>query len=370
MERQDESTTGCRARPMDEQDVRRRAQSVARRTGGGRSSLFPSRIPRSLRCLNGWRKLSPSFSRKPLTWQVWCAMAVEMTRLGHPLLSIMVLLSVECYLRSIGGSEPHRSKPASSGNQCSPTLGRALIPAGEQTTVQSWGRGRHSGDRLWTGKLDAKSLSGVCEPTKVPTAVPDRLPVVPRGIPESDQQHWDRSGALPDAAFRAFAGPRSGKKVHYFLPKAGTLGNNDESQEIRKARTPQRHMEASFARNPSVLPHVRARRRGLHFGRKNMPFATEVGRKSSKPLAEISRQPQIASSSRLFEYRARHWQIFESATDRWRFVRDRLRQRDISGFYLCWSRVAKTLQVLSLSLSALSRFAVDLRRMPSAFLWD
>ena len=56
-------------------------------------------IPRSLRCLKGWRKLSPLFSRNPLTWSVWCAMAVEMTRLGHPLLSIMVLLSVECYLR-------------------------------------------------------------------------------------------------------------------------------------------------------------------------------------------------------------------------------------------------------------------------------
>ena len=56
-------------------------------------------IPRSLRCLKSWRTLSPSFSRKPLTWPVWCAMAVEMTRLGHTLLSIMVLLSVECYLR-------------------------------------------------------------------------------------------------------------------------------------------------------------------------------------------------------------------------------------------------------------------------------
>ena len=56
-------------------------------------------IPSSLRFLKGWRKLSPSFSRKPLTWPVSCALAVEMTRLGHPLLSIMVLLSVECYLR-------------------------------------------------------------------------------------------------------------------------------------------------------------------------------------------------------------------------------------------------------------------------------
>ena len=49
VERQDESATGhririgCRVRPVDEHDVRRRAQSVARRTGGGRSSLFPSR---------------------------------------------------------------------------------------------------------------------------------------------------------------------------------------------------------------------------------------------------------------------------------------------------------------------------------------
>ena len=259
-------------------------QIVAGRKGGGRSSLFPSRIRQgSLRCLKGWRKLSPSFSRKPLTWPVWCATAVEMTRLGHPFAIDHGVVVGRVLLTFLGSSEPHRSKPASSGNQCSPTLGRALIPAEEQTTVQSWGRGRHSGDRLGTGKLDAKSLSGAFEPRKVPTAVPDKLPVVHRGIPESDQQHWDRSGALPDAAFRTFARPRSGNKGHYFLPKTVTLGNNDECQAIRKARASQRQMEAHFARNQSLLPHVRARRRGLYFGGKNMPFATEAGRISSKP---------------------------------------------------------------------------------------
>ena len=86
------------------------------------------------------------------------------------------------------------------------------------------------------------------------------------------------TGALPDAAFRAFVGPRSGNKGHYVLPKTGILGNNDESQAVRKARASQRHMEAPFARNPSVLPHVRARRRGLYFGGKDMPCATEAGR--------------------------------------------------------------------------------------------
>ena len=212
-------------------------------------------IPRSLRCLKGWKKLSQSFSRKPLTWPVWCAMAVEMTRLAHPLLSIMVLLSVEVLLTSLGGSEPHRSNPASSGNECSPTLGRALpqenrerskVGAADDTVVTGSGR----------GELDARSLSGACESRKVPTAVPDRIPVVPRGIPEGDRQRWRRSGALPDAAFRAVVGPRSGNKGHYVLPETGTLGDNDESQAVRKARASQRHMEAPFARNPRVLPHA------------------------------------------------------------------------------------------------------------------
>ena len=57
------------------------------------------------------------------------------------------------------------------------------------------------------------------------------------------------------------------------------------------------------------------------FGGKDLTFATEAGRISSKPLAEISRQPQIASSSRLFEYRARHWQVFGSTSFPFPWVR-------------------------------------------------
>ena len=47
----------------------------------------------------GLEKTVPVVLEKTAHVPVWCAMAVEMTRLGHPLLSIMVLLSVECYLR-------------------------------------------------------------------------------------------------------------------------------------------------------------------------------------------------------------------------------------------------------------------------------
>ena len=151
-------------------------------------------------------------------------------------------------LTPLGGSEPHRSKPASSGNKRSPILGRALIPAGEQTTVQSWGSGRHSGDRLGTDKLDAKSLPGACEPGVVPTAFPDRLPVLPQGFPESGQQHRHRSGALPDAALGSVVGPRTGNEGHYVLPETGALGNNDESQAIRKARASSTTHGGSFRR--------------------------------------------------------------------------------------------------------------------------
>ena len=93
-----------------------------------------------------------------------------MTRLGHPLPSIMVLLSVECYLR------PSEALSLTGQSLLPPTTSAVphwvvlLFPQREQTTVQSWGRGRHSGDRLGTGKLDAKSLPGACEPRAVPTA--------------------------------------------------------------------------------------------------------------------------------------------------------------------------------------------------------
>ena len=94
-----------------------------------------------------------------------------------------------------------------------------------------------------------------------------------------------------------------------------------------------------------------------------MPFAT-AGPMSSKPLAEISSQPQIASTARLFEYRARHWQPFTSTNDRWTFVRDRLRHHDIAGLFVQVPRGGSSMG----SLRALSKVASDLR-VPAAFLF-
>ena len=58
-------------------------------------------------------------------------MAVEMTRLGHPLLSIMVLIG-RVSLTPLGGSEPHRSSCSRRKTDSSPRLER----------------GRHSGERF------------------------------------------------------------------------------------------------------------------------------------------------------------------------------------------------------------------------------
>jgi hypothetical protein len=51
-------------------------------------------LPRSLRCLKGWRRLCPYHSRKPWAWSVWCAMATEMIRDGNLLGAIAVLVAV------------------------------------------------------------------------------------------------------------------------------------------------------------------------------------------------------------------------------------------------------------------------------------
>ncbi len=57
------------------------------------------RLPRSIRCLKGWQKASPSQSRRPLALPVWAGLAVEMVRLGHALPAVMTLIMMECYLR-------------------------------------------------------------------------------------------------------------------------------------------------------------------------------------------------------------------------------------------------------------------------------
>ncbi|CAK0861934.1 unnamed protein product [Prorocentrum cordatum] len=56
-------------------------------------------MPRALRTLKGWKRLSPSRSRKPLVFAIWAGIAVELARLGAPLAGVMVLIMVECYLR-------------------------------------------------------------------------------------------------------------------------------------------------------------------------------------------------------------------------------------------------------------------------------
>ena len=64
-----------------------------------------------------------------------------------------------------------------------------------------------------------------------------------------------------------------------------------------------------------------------------MSLPTETGLVSSQPLAEISVQPQIASTASLLGYWARHWLPFTSTFDTWSFVRDRLRHHDIAGLF-------------------------------------
>ena len=144
-------------------------------------------IARSLRCLKGWRKLSPSFS----------SCSRKRTDSGHRL-------------------EP-------------------------RTTQWRSVRG------------DAKSLPGARGPGVVPSALPDRLPVLPQSFPESDQQHRHRSGALPDAALRPVVGPRTGYQGHYVLPETRTLGDNDKSQAARTTRASHRLVVISPATQASCL---------------------------------------------------------------------------------------------------------------------
>ena len=68
--------------------------------------LFPSysrfgsrRLPRTLRALRGWRLLSPSYSREPWDWLVWCALAMALISAGRFLAAIATLVMVEAYLR-------------------------------------------------------------------------------------------------------------------------------------------------------------------------------------------------------------------------------------------------------------------------------
>ena len=56
-------------------------------------------LPRCLRCLKGWRRLCPTKTKVPWGWDLWCAVAAELCRLGYLRVAIAVLVGVDCYLR-------------------------------------------------------------------------------------------------------------------------------------------------------------------------------------------------------------------------------------------------------------------------------
>ena len=131
-----------------------------------------------------------------------------MTRLGHPLLSVMVLLSVECYLRpSEALSLTGRSllPPAASAVPHWVVLlfpqenrNRSKVGAADDTVATDSGRINWM-RRVFPVLADQGSSRPLFQTD---------LPVLPRGFPESDQQHRHRSGALPDAVLRPVVGPR------------------------------------------------------------------------------------------------------------------------------------------------------------------
>ena len=61
--------------------------------------LGSNSLPRALRCLRGWRRLCPSRTRVPYSWDVWCAVAAEMVRRGLLRMAIAILVGVDAYLR-------------------------------------------------------------------------------------------------------------------------------------------------------------------------------------------------------------------------------------------------------------------------------
>ncbi|CAK0904439.1 unnamed protein product [Prorocentrum cordatum] len=57
------------------------------------------KLPRTLRALKGWRRASPSRSRRPLTVGMWVAIVVEIARLGFLMAALLTLIMVEGCLR-------------------------------------------------------------------------------------------------------------------------------------------------------------------------------------------------------------------------------------------------------------------------------
>jgi hypothetical protein len=78
--------------------------STATCTLYGLCLLFPKLYDRTQLCesklrLKGWRRLQPSTSYPPLTWEMCCAISSIMVLSGHYHHAIATLLSFDCYLR-------------------------------------------------------------------------------------------------------------------------------------------------------------------------------------------------------------------------------------------------------------------------------
>jgi len=61
------------------------------------------KLPRTRRCLRGWRRKIPPRSRRPLAWPIWCGIIWELIRDHHWLMAVYVLMMVVTYMRP---SEP------------------------------------------------------------------------------------------------------------------------------------------------------------------------------------------------------------------------------------------------------------------------
>ena len=63
------------------------------------SKLGTRKAPRAWRCLQGWRRLTPGRTRRPLPLAVWAAIATGLCQRGHPQMAVWVLLGLSAYLR-------------------------------------------------------------------------------------------------------------------------------------------------------------------------------------------------------------------------------------------------------------------------------
>jgi hypothetical protein len=80
--------------------------SRGERTMAGLMMLEPSfstsghrKLPRAWRALRGWRRLTPTVTRKPMPWPFWCGVATLLAKKHHLGMGVFVLLSVSGYFR-------------------------------------------------------------------------------------------------------------------------------------------------------------------------------------------------------------------------------------------------------------------------------